>query len=275
MMADTGGGSLLNSFQEWVSRLLFRDTLSRSDAPLTIVTGGNRGIGLAIARHVGELGHNVVIACRSQNAGEEAEAVLRGEGIEVVFHQLDVTKRSEIRSLVQQCASSSNDLRTPSYVFNNAGVCIEGASLETLQQTMEVNYWGPVHMIEAFRSVSPPLDSKSPPPIEFKPTVINISSGEGELVYLCTALQDMLSSVTSVSELNALVRGLTDGTILGGTELAYGPTPAYSVSKAALNAFTRIVGSEISGLEAADARDQMRIVAVCPGDVDTRMSSDW
>jgi len=47
-------------------------------------------------------------------------------------------------------------------------------------------------------------------------------------------------------------------------ELAFGDTPAYSVSKAALNALTRILAAEEGG-------GGLGIRSVCPGDVDTAM----
>ncbi len=49
-----------------------------------------------------------------------------------------------------------------------------------------------------------------------------------------------------------------------GQELAFGDTPAYSISKAALNALTRIMHTE-------ETDEHVGILAVCPGDVDTRM----
>ncbi len=46
--------------------------------------------------------------------------------------------------------------------------------------------------------------------------------------------------------------------------MAFGDTPAYSVSKAALNALTRILAAE-------ETDGLVGIRAICPGDVDTRM----
>jgi NAD(P)-dependent dehydrogenase (short-subunit alcohol dehydrogenase family) len=51
-------------------------------------------------------------------------------------------------------------------------------------------------------------------------------------------------------------------------ELACGPTPAYSLSKALLNAATRCSSSSNSS-----GKVSPRVFAVCPGDVDTRMCS--
>ncbi|EKX38401.1 hypothetical protein GUITHDRAFT_115540 [Guillardia theta CCMP2712] len=98
--------------------------------------------------------------------------------------------------------------------------------------------------------------------------IINISSGDGELACLNSELQRLLKEVQSESDLESLLRELWEGTCLRGQELAFGPTPAYSVSKAALNVLTRIQAREIEMSQL-----KLRAVAVCPGDVDTRMCS--
>ncbi|CAN0452776.1 unnamed protein product, partial [Laminaria digitata] len=51
-------------------------------------------------------------------------------------------------------------------------------------------------------------------------------------------------------------------------ELAFGPTPAYSLSKAAANAVVRAWAPHLS------SERGVRLVAVCPGDVLTRMTSE-
>lgn len=66
-------------------------------------------------------------------------------------------------------------------------------------------------------------------------------------------------------------------------EMAFGPTPAYSLSKAAANAAVRTWAPRLlrpaaataptSGSIAGGAAGGVRLVAVCPGDVLTRMTS--
>lgn len=53
-------------------------------------------------------------------------------------------------------------------------------------------------------------------------------------------------------------------------EMAFGPTPAYSLSKAAANAAVRTLAPT---LQLASVGGGVRLVAVCPGDVLTRMYS--
>jgi len=109
--------------------------------------------------------------------------------------------------------------------------------------------------------------------------------GDGELAFLCSRLQEAIGALQRVEELDGLAAGLVreeeeqgeeqasaakerdlhelNTCVLRDEELAFGPTPAYSISKALLNALTR--------LQAAQGTN---VIAVCPGDVETRMCSD-
>jgi NAD(P)-dependent dehydrogenase (short-subunit alcohol dehydrogenase family) len=70
-------------------------------------------------------------------------------------------------------------------------------------------------------------------------------------------------------------RAVTALTADPALELACGPTPAYSLSKALLNAATRCSNSSIdnSSNGASPCGESQRVFAVCPGDVATRMCS--
>ena len=53
-----------------------------------LVTGGNRGIGLAIAVAMRDAGHHVVVMSRSGEAPEDLEAVADRAAIEQLFHDV-------------------------------------------------------------------------------------------------------------------------------------------------------------------------------------------
>ena len=60
-----------------------------------------------------------------------------------------------------------------------------------------------------------------------EPCVVNVSSGDGEVAFLCSGLQEALRSAQRVEQLDALAEGLVDMAVLSEQELAFGPTPAY------------------------------------------------
>ena len=86
---------------------------------IAIVTGGSRGIGLAIARRLGRLGARVAICARSADAVERAATELRSAGIEVMAAAADVSAPDSVRRFVTRVHEALGDA---SILVNNAGV---------------------------------------------------------------------------------------------------------------------------------------------------------
>lgn len=71
-------------------------------------------------------------------------------------------------------------------VINNAGVCLEGASKEIFMESLQVNCLSPMHINELF--ISGLQNGK-------ELTIVNISSGEGELVFLNSESQRRINGL--------------------------------------------------------------------------------
>ncbi|WP_458112644.1 SDR family NAD(P)-dependent oxidoreductase [Arthrobacter sp. R1-13] len=54
---------------------------SKQKDRVALVTGGNRGLGLEIARQLAGHGHHVILGSRNKPSGESAAAEVRGEGV--------------------------------------------------------------------------------------------------------------------------------------------------------------------------------------------------
>lgn len=83
-----------------------------------LVTGGSRGIGLAIAHTLGELGANVSICARDTHRLERAVSELKARGINTLGMHADVTLAADVELLVQKTQTSLGPIEI---LINNAG----------------------------------------------------------------------------------------------------------------------------------------------------------
>jgi NAD(P)-dependent dehydrogenase (short-subunit alcohol dehydrogenase family) len=69
---------------------------------VAVVTGGGTGIGLAIAKRLGELGARLVIASRNSENLEKGSAELRHAGLDPLCVQVDVRNPEQVDELVER-----------------------------------------------------------------------------------------------------------------------------------------------------------------------------
>src|SRR3954453_20126993 len=96
--------------------------LFRLDGKVAVVTGGNRGLGEAFARALGEAGARVAIAARDH---ERSGAVAAGLGALAV--SADVTDTDSVGAML---ATVTSELGPVDILVNNAGVCFHRPALE-------------------------------------------------------------------------------------------------------------------------------------------------
>lgn len=112
-----------------------------ADATL-LITGANRGIGLAFAREA------LARGARKVYAAARNPASIHLPGVEAI--QLDVTKPAEVDAAAQRCGDVT-------LLVNNAGVATMGGFLDSavddVRAQFEVNYLGPLLLSRAFAPV--------------------------------------------------------------------------------------------------------------------------
>jgi NAD(P)-dependent dehydrogenase (short-subunit alcohol dehydrogenase family) len=111
-----------------------------------LVTGGSRGLGLVLARHLAAEGARVAICGRDPEALERARSGLEAIGAEVFALPVDVADREAVLGLVDQVTARFGPIDV---LVNNAGV-IEVGPEETMtltdyEEAMAVNFWGLVY----------------------------------------------------------------------------------------------------------------------------------
>lgn len=99
---------------------------------VVIVTGGSRGIGEAIVRHLaGEGAHVHATYNASSERAEKIQAELQGQGGHVQFHRLDVRDSSMCVQLVETVVGSSGKVDA---LINNAGITRDALLLRMSEQ---------------------------------------------------------------------------------------------------------------------------------------------
>ncbi|MCC9309349.1 SDR family oxidoreductase [Kitasatospora sp. RB6PN24] len=190
-----------------------------TDAPVSVVTGANRGIGLETCRQLAALGHQVVLTARDP---AKAQAAARRIGPTVHAVRLDVTGAADADALAAELRDRYGRVDV---LVNNAAIHydtwqrVSTADLTVVREATETNLFGPWRLVEALL----PLLRESR-----HARIVNVSSGAG-------AIADL------------------------------GPgTPAYSITKLALNGLTKMLARDL-------AQDRILVNAVCPGWVATDM----
>jgi len=110
---------------------------------IAIVTGGGRGIGLAIAEGLGSAGATVVIADILEEKGEEAAEILCSKGLNAKSIPVDVTKRDSVNNLVSHTLKEFGQI---DILVNCAGIIlrkpVELVTDEEWDSLMDVNLRG-------------------------------------------------------------------------------------------------------------------------------------
>jgi NAD(P)-dependent dehydrogenase (short-subunit alcohol dehydrogenase family) len=117
---------------------------------VSIVTGGNSGIGKASAKALAQQGSKVIVSARREAEGEAVVAEIKAAGGEAFFVKADVTKEEDIEQLF---AATKARYGSVDVVFLNSGIFkfspLGEQSAENLGQQIDVNIKGSYYGIKA------------------------------------------------------------------------------------------------------------------------------
>jgi NAD(P)-dependent dehydrogenase (short-subunit alcohol dehydrogenase family) len=202
---------------------------------IALITGANKGIGLETARQLGKKEMTVLLGARDIKKGKTAAAELRKDGIDAQAIEIDVSDPDSINKAAAQVESDFGRL---DILVNNAGVMtddrgkkVSEQSLGTWRETFDTNVFGLIATTDAFL----PLLRKSD-----AGRIVNLSS--------------ILGSIEFHARPGSPVYESKD-------------TPAYNVSKAAVNAYTVQLAYELKGTN-------IKVNAAHPGWVKTDMGGE-
>ncbi|WP_457349485.1 SDR family oxidoreductase [Sphingomonas sp. UYP23] len=199
---------------------------------VALVTGANKGIGLEIARQLGQAGVAVIIGARDATKGGRVATDLTTEGIAATYVRINLTDATSIHQAAQTITEKYGRL---DILVNNAGIWNveeDGApsktALAVVRETMETNFFGTLAVTQA---VLPLLRQ----------------SLAGRIVNLSTALGSLATNGDPASPFYS-------ARLIG-----------YNASKAAVNMLTVQLAQELKG-------SSIVVNAVSPGFVKTDLT---
>lgn len=138
-----------------------------------LITGGSRGLGLALAREMAAQGARLVICGRDPESLERATTSLRSAGAEVLAIPADVTDSASVSNMMEAIRRRYGHLDV---LVNNAGVIEVGPavamSLADFEEAMATNFWG---MLYPTLAVLPEMRQRQ------SGRIVNITSIGGKL----------------------------------------------------------------------------------------------
>lgn len=230
-----------------------------------LVTGANKGIGLAIATAILEEHDDtfVLLGARSPERGQAAIAALIEEhpawAERLALAEIDVASDTSVETAAAAVRDAYGAEPPPLYaVVNNAGV---GRSAGALSDVVEVNTRGVRRVCEAFLPLLDPHAGR----------IVNITSASGpSFVSECSPERQrwFVSPDVTLDEIEALLTECIELDRTGGDFAAagLGDGDSYGISKACTNSYTMLL---------ARNHPQLRINACTPGFIETDLTRPY
>ncbi|KAJ9557512.1 hypothetical protein OSB04_012126 [Centaurea solstitialis] len=252
-----------------------------------VVTGGNKGIGLEICRQLALNGIQVILTARNESRGLEAVEKLNVSGLsDVIFHQLDIkdptsiaclakfieTRFRKLDILINNAAEMGIIIHDEEFRAGGGFLQLNDENLHLLANIIEQPYELGVQCLTTNYYATKQVTESLIPFLELSesPRIVNITSLAGNLCCFSNEkLKEELEDIENLTEerIDEIIQWfLRDFKAARLKENGWPLTvSAYRVSKAALNAYTRLMAKKFQN---------MRVNCVHPGYCVTDMTSN-
>ncbi|NDF22837.1 MAG: SDR family oxidoreductase [Euryarchaeota archaeon] len=109
-----------------------------------IITGGSKGLGVAMGAGLASAGANIMLVSRNQEEAQSvADEIANDFGVQAFGYKADVTSQEETEAMAAKCIETYGKV---DIVINSAGINIRGPiediTLEGFQQVQDINVTG-------------------------------------------------------------------------------------------------------------------------------------
>src|SRR6266436_2624980 len=115
---------------------------------VVLITGGSRGLGLVLARHICARGGNVALIARDPQELARAKADLAPRGGKVLTVECDLLDTGQVQSAVRHIIDRFGKI---DILINNAGIIevgpLEHMTAEDFERAMRLHFWAPLELI--------------------------------------------------------------------------------------------------------------------------------
>jgi NAD(P)-dependent dehydrogenase (short-subunit alcohol dehydrogenase family) len=144
-----------------------------SNAPVSVVTGANSGIGRATAIHLAEAGHTVYGTVRFVDRADKLLALADAKGVSINLVELDIGSDESVRHGFEQILTKGG---TVNHLVNNAGIggngVVEESTSDRILEVMNVDLCGAIRCSQA---VLPVMRTRG------SGTIVNVTSVAGRI----------------------------------------------------------------------------------------------
>jgi short-subunit dehydrogenase len=111
-----------------------------------LITGGSRGLGLALAEEFARHGCRLILTARDEAELQRAREQVQKAGVEVHTIVCDISRPDQVQHMVDEATRQFGRI---DILVNNAGIIavgpLQSQTVEDFQQAMDIMFWGTVH----------------------------------------------------------------------------------------------------------------------------------
>jgi NAD(P)-dependent dehydrogenase (short-subunit alcohol dehydrogenase family) len=115
-----------------------------------VITGANRGIGLALVRRYLEAGDSVVALCRSAEKAEQLRALAAGSGARLQIGSIDIANQASVDAAARSVSGPVDILINNAGILGGTDQALESIDTEAWLEALKIMTIGPFRVTRAF-----------------------------------------------------------------------------------------------------------------------------